>query len=32
MYIPEFWCGVFATIAIEVVLIIAYAVYLCIKR
>ena len=32
MYIPEFWCGVAATVVVEVVLIIAYAVYLCIKK
>lgn len=27
MYIPEFWCGVAATIVTEVIAAIAYAVY-----
>lgn len=27
MYIPEFWCGVAATIATEIALVIVYAIY-----
>lgn len=27
MYIPEFWCGVVVTLVVEVVAVIAYAVY-----
>lgn len=32
MYIPPFWCGVGATLAVEVVSIIAYAIYLNNKK
>lgn len=27
MYIPEFWCGVAVTLVVEVIAVIAYAVY-----
>lgn len=32
MYIPEFWCGVAATIVAEIALVIAYAIYENIKK
>lgn len=32
MYIPPFWCGVGATLLIEVVALIAYAIYLNSKK
>lgn len=32
MYIPEFWCGVAVVILIEIALIIAYGIYLNIKK
>lgn len=32
MYIPEFWCGVAVVILIEFVLLIAYGIYLNIKK
>lgn len=32
MYIPEFVCGIAATIIVELVAIVAYAVYLNIKK
>lgn len=27
MYIPEFWCGVFATIVVEIIASVAYSQY-----
>lgn len=27
MYIPEFWCGVFATVGIELIIIIGYSLF-----
>lgn len=32
MYIPEFWCGVIATILVECIAIVAYGIYLNIKK
>lgn len=32
MYIPEFWCGVFLTIGVEMLSLIAYGIYLNIKK
>lgn len=32
MYIPEFWCGVVATVAVEIVALIGLAVYQSRKR
>lgn len=32
MYIPEFWCGVLATVGIEFALLIMYAVYTTWKK
>lgn len=32
MYIPEFWCGMAVVILIEIALIIAYGIYLNIKK
>lgn len=32
MYIPEFWCGVAVVILIEIALLIAYGIYLNIKK
>ena len=32
MYIPEFWCGVGATIIFELFLLIAYSIYLKTKK
>ena len=32
MYIPEFWCGVIATVVFEVLLIIGHGIYLNCKK
>lgn len=32
MYIPEFWCGVFATVIFEIMVIIGYGIYLNCKK
>lgn len=32
MYIPPFWCGVGATLSVEVVALIAWTIYLNIKK
>lgn len=32
MYIPEFWCGVIATVAVEFCSVIIYSIYLNIKK
>ncbi len=32
MYIPEFWCGVIATLFIELALVVVYGIYLSNKN